>query len=985
MNRVSRRAAGRRLALFFFGGLLATAAIGAGVAYWALLPTMADAEQALEEGQFAAGRRMIQSVLRRSPSSRAYVIAAQIAQGAGDIGEAAEMLRQIEPSADVDVLVMCGRTWGQIGYLAEAEEYLRLAVERAPENIEANERLLELLRMQGRNWDAHPFVRNLFARGQFHFEHLQMVGSLDAVLYKDETDGPFLEHCERIQPESPLPLLGKVRVLVNKRENDIAQQLLEEFVSRRPDLAEAQFRLGALLFEAGADQEWIRWHEQLPPQADEHPGIWSVRGQWAHRSGDPVGAIRCLWEAVRRHPNDRTSHLLLAKLLMAEGKVQQANKFQERGELLLAYEDELVNGDHTPESVLAMIEMLRSMGRRWEAFGWTQVVLSIEADRPQFANLARQLEEKLQPADPLTMPTAFLARDMDLSEYDLPDFSRLAANLSDSSDVSNSEYDAPSIVFRNVAADANLAFHYFVDRQRMQEKVYTFDFAGGGVGVLDYDGDGRPDLYLTQSCRWPMDPGETRTDTLMRNVGGRFEDVAAVAGIDDRRFGHGPAVGDFNGDGFPDVYVTNLGRNTLYRNNGDGTFTDVTELSGTGGETAEYSLSAGFGDLNGDGLADLYVVNYLGGDGLELQCRDAGKLTQCSPLRFPGQPDRLYLNSGDGRFADVSSAVGIQRDKDAGRGMGLLIADFDGRHGLDIYVANDLMSNHLYIRQAGDDFTYTEQGRTAGIAYDGRGRLQGSMGIAAADLTDNGLLDLYVTNYWREANNLFQPIGQDSLLMFNDVIVERDAALPTIPAVGWGTQFLDADLDGDWDLFVANGHLDENTGPPDAKQRPHLWENVGERFRLHANFSENYTDKYFGRAVARLDWNGDGRADLCVTHRDDPLALLSNESAGAAGERFLVVELRGVQSSRDAVGATVQVSVADRQWVVPVCSGDGFGAANQRQILLGVGRNKMVRELAVRWPSGLEQRFQNISTNRRVLCVEGDSALHPIPEFTPAD
>jgi len=654
--------------------------------------------------------------------------------------------------------------------------------------------------------------------------------------------------------------------------------------------------------------------------------------------------------------------------------VDDAQPFQQRGDQLLALDDEVFNGNHSPASIEKMVVLLEKLDRRWEALGWAHVLIQIQPTSRFARDTITRFEKQLGPEDPLTPDAANPALAIDLAGYPLPIFAARAK-------VRPPDAATSAIAFVESAGNVGLDFNYFVDRERMEQKVYSFDFSGGGVGVVDFDGNGWPDLYLTQSRHVPsVGEGDEPANALFLNLGGEFTDVADLAGVGDRGFGQGPAVGDINGDGFPDLYVTNLGRNVLYLNNGDGTFENITEPSGTGGD--HYSLSAAFADLSGDGLPDLYVVNYLGGDSMELQCLDQGKRTQCSPLRFPGQPDQVFVNLGNGQFDEVAQAA-MPSSEGPGRGMGLLVADFDGRQGLDVYVANDLMANRLYLNQSpsipsDNTVSFSEQGRISGVAYDIRGRLQGSMGIAAEDVNRNGMLDIFVTNYWRESNNYFSQVAQSPQTLFNECAVEMNLSLASLQAVGWGTQFMDADLDGDWDLIVANGHLDENTGPPETKQSPHLFENVERQRFQPAPAGDYFSGKYFARAVARLDWNGDGLPDVCITHRAAPVALLTNTSQRLGN--FVAIELRGVESSRDAIGAIVEVEAGGQRWFASLMSGSGFSAANQRQILLGLGPQTEVEKLTIRWPRGEPQVFENVPLDTRSLIVQGDDTLYSLPE-----
>lgn len=990
-SRTSNRR-GKKAALIFFTGLLTLATVAGLGAYWALLPTADDAQQAFDDGDLANADKIIKRVLKRDDSPATLFLAALIAREAANAEQSEELLgriefeREREPTDEtLDLMFRVGRMWGELGRMGRAEEHFRQVLASNPRHLEANERLLDLLRMQGRNWEAHQFAANVFSQQKFNLETLQQVGTLEAVWVSASRDFDFLDFCESIDPDSPYPQMGPIRLMLARNENvEFARERLTALAASSPHLIEIQAMYGELLFETGTDEEFLRWHAKLPRGTDRHPNIWVLRARWAQRHHDPDGAIRCLWEAIKRFPNDRAANFQMARLLTSIGREEDAEPFQRRGDLLLKFDNELLRGQGTNESIVVMIETLEKLDRRWEAIGWAKTLLGV-LPSSKFANDAvRRISATVNPYTPLTPDSANPALGIDLSRYPIPKLPIPGDSKGDGPVAGET-----SIAYRDEAKQRGIDFQFFVDAPRMKSRVYTFDFAGGGAGVLDFDGNGWPDLYLTQGRHWPSeDLAAEPKNGLFWNQGDRFVDIANLAGVADQQFGHGTAVGDFNADGFDDLYVANIGGNLLFLNNGDGTFANVTLPSGTAGD--DFSLSAAAADFNGDQLPDLYVVNYLGGDALELQCEIGGRPTQCSPLDFPGQADRLYVNQGDGTFLEISSDAGIALPEGPGKGMGVLVADFDGQNGLDIYVTNDTMANRLYLNQGGEpgELRFVEQGRASGVAYDARGRLQGSMGIAAADVNNDSMFDIFVTNYWKERNNYFSQIAAEPQPLFNDAVLETNLAVPSIPEVGWGTQFLDADLDGDWDLFVANGHVDEYTGPPDARQRPQMFENSGQStFAARPQSGPYFERLLFGRAAVTWDWNRDGLPDLCVTHRGDPVALLTNGSERQG--RFLAVELRGVISPRDACGAVVEVEfgVEDQKGArtnqrrsVHLTAGHGFSGTNQRQVLLGLGQSEANVTLRVRWPSGSVQEFADVAVDSRWLVVEGSERPLPLPE-----
>ncbi|MBW3543639.1 MAG: CRTAC1 family protein, partial [Planctomycetes bacterium] len=484
-------------------------------------------------------------------------------------------------------------------------------------------------------------------------------------------------------------------------------------------------------------------------------------------------------------------------------------------------------------------------------------------------------------------------------------------------------------------------------------------------------------------------------DRLFRNLGnGRFEDVTLAATIIEDRFSQGATVGDFDSDGFPDLYVANIGGNRLFRNNGDGTFSDVTERTATAGD--RWTTSCLMADLNGDALPEIYAVNYLSGEDVFTRvCNDRGGSGICMPQHFPAAQDQLYLNLGDGRFEDITERAGIAVPD--GKGLGIVAADFLGRGRLDLFIANDAVPNFFFENQtsgprpstldsrpsSGPQLStlnprpstplFSEQALLKGVALNRGGQAEACMGVAAGDADGDGRIDLFVTNFHLESNTLYL---QREGGWFDDAT--RDAGLrqPSLSLLGFGTQFLDADLDGRLDLIVTNGHIDDFTSDGTAyRMPPQFFRGLGGgRFQeLPADsLGPYFAERYLGRGLARLDWNRDGREDVVVSHLDAPAALLTNETQPAG--HFLVIRLVGVESNRDAIGATVTVRTADAVETGQLTAGDGYLASNQRQLVFGLRTAQRVEEMLVRWPSGREERFVDLAVDAELIAVEGAPA-----------
>ncbi len=861
--------------------------------------------------------------------------------------------------------------------LADAERTYRAALVLAPDDREANTGLVNLLALCGRTREAVPHILRLIRLGAAT-DMLVLLSRPDGVV----NDQAALERARRADPADPNPLLGSAWHEASAEKFSAALALVAQAVELAPNLLAAHVAQGTLLLAAGQFDELAGWAAALPPAANDFAEAWLVRGRMAEHQGNAPGAIRCYGEALRRAPELKTANFRLARLLAEAGNHAAASRFSrqlQRLQNLEMLQNRILfshaHDDLTP--LLELIDAYRDAGRLWEACGWCQLAAQ-SGDVPP--RLRRRLAELTRAvADmplQLTANAANPALACDFSAYPLPQPRRPAPAATAAV--------APRLrrlAFRNDAAATGLKFRYFNGTAGPPARR-MYEFTGGGIGVLDFDCDGFADVFCTQGCPWPptrpspapatFAPG----DRLFRNQDGAdFADVSDFAGIHEHGFGQGVAAGDFNADGFPDLYVANIGENLLWQNNGDGTFADMTTTAGIAGN--EWTTSTVLADFNGDGLPDIYAVNYL--EGLDLFDRVCthpdGAPKICMPFDFDGQPDRLWLNAGDGRFTDAAGV--FFRPTAAGKGLGAAAWDAAGTGRLSLLVANDTTPNFWFEPAgAGDNPPgWRERGMETGLALNGAGQATGCMGIALGDLNDDGLMDVAITNFFGESATLYlsRPGGQ-----YEDRARETGLHALTGEQLGFGAQFLDADLDGWLELFMANGHIDDWRAYGKPYHMPaQLLRWTGRRFDpadAHA-LGPFFEQDWLGRAVARFDWNRDGRDDLLVGLLDDEMALLTNAPPDSG--RYLSLKLFGVQSNRDAIGATAMARVGGRTLVRQLTAGDGYQATNERRLIFGLGDAKQIDELVVRWPSGLVQRFNNIATPGELWLIEGRPPCTP--------
>jgi hypothetical protein len=505
---------------------------------------------------------------------------------------------------------------------------------------------------------------------------------------------------------------------------------------------------------------------------------------------------------------------------------------------------------------------------------------------------------------------------------------------------------AEAAPFVNRTVEAGIDFQ---QRTGAKEVVDIVQTSGGGVGVLDYDGDGWLDVFLVQGEHRAGPGGGNR---LYRNRGnGTFEDVTEKAGVRGRGYGMGCAVGDYDADGRPDLFVCNHGASQLLRNRGDGTFEDVTERAGA--RVSGCSIGAVFADLDGDQWPDLYVCRYITlGPGSKMICTASGIPGSCEPQAYPPQPGVFFHNDGGRRFVEGTAPAGLTND---GRGMAALALDFDEDRRLDLFVTNDTSANALFLQQAPGKFR--SAAAVAGVGYGELGVAEANMGCDAGDYDGDGRLDLAVGVMQDRSSLLFHNEGKG---LFS--LATRDAGLaePTAPVVTWGLGFLDYDLDGDLDLFQANGHVNtlaEKMNPLHRYLQPRqLFENDGRgRFSdVTPRAGPALTDPAAGRGAAFGDLDNDGDVDVVVNNLDGPPHVLINQ-AEKLGRHWLRVRLEGRRPNLAPEGTRVELGVGDRTLVRHLHTAYSYASANDPRLFFGLGSGTQAGPLTVVWADGARQ------------------------------
>lgn len=529
------------------------------------------------------------------------------------------------------------------------------------------------------------------------------------------------------------------------------------------------------------------------------------------------------------------------------------------------------------------------------------------------------------------------------------------------------------VVFTDITEESRIKFKHVSS----PDKKYILESMSGGVALFDYDKDGWQDIYFVNAPT-VAEPTGARSELWRNNGDGTFTDVTDKAGVGFPGWGMGVCAGDYDNDGWEDLYLTCFGANRLYRNNGDGTFTDVAAKAGVA--DPRWSTGAAFGDYNNDGRLDLFVANYvdlkldaLPEFGKGKHCQFQGLPVQCGPQGLKGAGDSLFRNNGDGTFTDVSNQAGVA-DKEGLFGLGVAWLDFNEDGHIDLYVANDTGANYLY--QNKGDGTFSEIGLMSGVAFSEDGKGQASMGVAIGDYDHRRRWNIFVTNFSDEYNAFYR---HEKGFTFTDVSYATGTGRASLPYVGWGCGFFDYDNDGWLDLLVVNGHVYPQLATAKLKiayaQRKLLYHNngAGAFAEIGAEAGQALNDPAVSRGAAFGDFDNDGDVDVVINNLDGAPTVLRND--GGNRNNFVVINLIGLiggKSNRSAFGARVKVTSGDLVQVAERRSGGSYISQNDTRLHFGLEKRTRIDAVEIRWPSGVVEKLTNVPINSFINIKEGE-------------
>lgn len=915
----------------------------------------------------------IRQALIESPDDRnAMAFAIELYAEQGQYKEAAEIAEQL---ASVDranapaILVNAADYYLRAREYAEVERCLEQALASDPKNVAATRMMAQWLSANGHRGEASEAIESLLrSRAATHHELLSMIDRtdpFDLVDYGDLID----------RSAKSMFMLGDARKKWSTRASPAEiLQITSELMAMFPREPAVSAFHGRVAVDTGQWEQVEQWLQKLPPGIESHADYWHAIGGWMAQQGKHAEAVRAFGEAVRRDPTARES---LRSMIASLSKLEREPSAEHVRETLSTLDRIYrVARDADAKQSEWISEQMMELVRPWESLGWLKRSheLAGTIDQQMATLFARHKQvaawETGGSVDKIVAARVRRMLGFELEQWPMPmiDAKRSSVQLM-ATDKSSEHFQ-----FQDVATELGISTTHRSGFNG-EGDFHPYQINGGGLAAFDYDLDGRCDVYVVQAGGKPNDNNGSDANQLFHlSERGTFREVTQVAGADDRGYGQGVCAGDANQDGFLDLLVANIGFNQLYINQGDGTFRQAEDLITQPSE--RWTSSVAIADLSGDHLPELIEINYIN-DPRALKAWCAHDLFACQPQRFIRAADHIDRGHADGTFSPWKSFE--RRNNDPKYGFGLVIANFDGKHGNDFFVSNDGDFNHYWVSnpgsnetssdEFGDRFEIVESAVPRGCSVGRGGNSQACMGIASGDFDRNGMLDLHVTNFFNEPVNLFM---QTRSGFFSDEALQYRLTEPSFGVLGFGTQAADFDNDGWLDLVVLNGHVFDMKDPAiPYRMPPQLFAGGASGFDLlePTTLGSYGTTQHLGRTVAILDWNQDGKLDWLASHLDSPIALMENRSAN---ENWLQLEFVGTTSERDAIGASVRVVAGDQQWTHWQTGGDGYMCTNEAIVHVGVGTAAKLDRIEVTWPSGQTQSFDGLPSNHRFLIVEGD-------------
>ncbi|PHQ32760.1 hypothetical protein CEE69_24365 [Rhodopirellula bahusiensis] len=857
------------------------------------------------------------------------------------------------------------------GQLFEAIDLLTKVVETHPERSETRRWLFDCLVNSEQIETALPHGRRLIRERHFDSVLLFSMGQNE----QRDREVQSLTVLSQRNPDDARLKVGLARIALDRGDFAKAGELLQTIFQQHPTFTPAWSLEAERLFLAGEPDALKSWLDDVPIEVKQSAWkYWAIVGNLAMQNAQPSVAAHAYWEAVRRNDSVGKTHAKLARSLqLIEDEhewitLELLDDLTLRAELLerlVQEKDRFYRSDmESAEISTSIADLLAQLGRYWEAEAWlANAIRESNGDTAKATKLRAQIVSKLRTDLPWqTNVRSFgVLKSYATANLPSPSLDSFAgpqeATVSQHTTILGDDHRNSADFYRLVDESREFGLAGASNEPVMLSNgmIPLHSQLGSGGASLDFDLDGWPDVFLAGSYETvnDSDPDFTESD-FYRNESGQLRPVRLAAGLMNRGFAQGTVTGDLNADGFVDLVQLNYGADQLFLNNGDGTFSESNDWLDQ--NEMAWSTSGAIADLDADGISDMIVLRYCEPDGpIRQRCRGPdGTVQYCPPTHFNADIDQFFRGMPDGGFESATEHWGTI-PTNPGRGLGLIVGQLDETPSTDIFVANDMTSNHFWSRSLVDKSKFAESGTLCGLALNWRSRPQASMGIAAADLDGDHDLDFYVTNFEQEHNTLYL---QQSPGIWSDQTHSADLYDATFDSLGFGTVAIDLDNDTSDEVMVCNGHVHHDS-PAGYTQHPQLWRRSkrGFEFLPRRKLSTYFQEKHVGRAVWKLDVDRDRNVDLIVTHQGEPPSLLCNRTDKASLNRSLKLRLVGTISARDAIGSVVTVtcgSFSRTQWLV---AGDGYMSSSDKVLSFGLGAIDAEEsiELSITWPDGTTQ------------------------------
>lgn len=921
----------------------------------------------------------LQRWLIKYPDDRASIeLLADIESASGDDAAAISRYRELlndtstrSPTIAAKLLPLAIKTGG----LHVAIETLEILAKLSPDDPQPHKDLSKLLVTAGEWPRAREHARWLIQHGMVTPYELQLVAAVRAPPH----DASQLAKLKELNPNDTRLDLGRAQQTALAGDWAQVVTLTEPIVRQHPDQQTALALYGRALAESGRNVEFDAWRATTDQDTQQRADYWLAIAARSLAEDQPAQAAAACLRAVAIDDDDmKTLNNFVAALLLCDAKEAAASVAQRQHKLLELRSS--IQGFQewrflSQRNAISAAEQLLRLGRYWEALAWSNAAIRMPADLvPDVTARKASVQAGMGRSMPWSQP--FLTQEL------ITQFQSASQSTGLGTQVDNSERVSlrrkPDIKFESEAGIRGLDFWGNIGVPKGEPGIMIYQTPGCGIAVSDFDIDGSPDLYVIAAGGTVMQ-SDSETNRLFRNRGGHFADVTAPSSSTDFGCGQGVCSGDYNEDGFPDLVVGNIGPNQLLRNNGDGTYSNVSAESNLNGK--RWTTSVAIADFSGDGISDLVELNYMSGfDWATEKCQfpQINDHRSCAPSMFAAARDRFWIGNGDGTFREFDPPS--IRSVSPARGLGLVIGSLDDQPGNDIFVANDTSANHFWSFSRGDASASADQSPSSGdnmveiaglrgLAVGYNGSSQGCMGVGVNDWDHDGDADLYVTNFENESDAFYEQIHAG---VWSDRVDQRGLRDVSHPMVGFGCEFADFDNDGNSELITTNGNVDDMTFDGSTFRLPTrvFWADRDSKWRhLHPDSLGTYFNTpRVGRALVTADFNRDHKVDVAISHLDDDLALLINKTENAGNS--LSLRLIGTTDARDAIGTKITIHCENGTQSSFVTAGDGYLCTNESVVRFGIGDSDQVDHVEIRWPNGSETELHDIPAGDETVAVQ---------------